>query len=354
MVLHANQEVTINVRTRADLTGLRNMAASVGRLQTRFANLSIAAGLMGAGLTTALGDVTRVVNNFETQMNRVQAATNASTREILTLRKQAIQLGRDTAFTASQAAEAQFRLAQSGYEVAETLKLMPDVLNVAAAGLLSMEEAGRIVTNQIASYNLEVEEATRISDVLALTAASAKTSISELGTSFRYAGPSAAAVGISFEETAAALAVLRDRGLVAEQAGTGLRFNILRLVRPVASAAEVFRELGMSQEDAAKKIEAGKLLEVFAEFGQAGITLNQAGRMFDVRAAGSALILADAAEEAMVLRDNLMLAEGASKRMAETQMQGLPGALLRMTSAIESMKIAIGEFRTYQFNHQSC
>ena len=343
MVLHANQEVTINVRTRADLTGLRNMAASVGRLQTRLANLSIAAGLMGAGLTTALRDVTRIVNNFETQINRVQAAANASTREILTLRKQAIQLGRDTAFTASQAAEAQFRLAQSGYEVIETVRLMPDVLNVAAAGLLSMEEAGRIVTNQIASYNFEVEEATRVSDVLALTAASAKTSISELGTTFRYAGPSAAAVGISFEETAAAIAVLRDRGLVAEQAGTGLRFNILRLVRPVASAAEVFRELGMSQEEVAKKIESGKLLEVFAEFGRAGMTLNQSARMFDVRAAGSALILADAAEEAMALRDNLILADGASKRMAETQMQGLPGALLRMASAIESMKIALGE-----------
>ena len=343
MVLSANQEVAIRIRTTADLTGLRGLGRSVNSLRSELNHLAIGFAVLGAGAAATVNDIVKTVRNFETQINRVQAAANATSREIGALRNQAKLLGRQTAFTASQAAEAQFRLAQSGYEVNETLRLMPDVLNVAAAGLLSMEESGRILTNQIASYNLHVDEATRISDVLALTAASAKTSISELGTTFRYAGPSAAAVGISFEETAAAIGILRDRGLVAEQAGTGLRFNILRLVRPVASAAAVFKELGISQEETAKKIEAGKLLEVFKEFGDAGMTLNQAGRMFDVRAAGSALILAHAAEEAMALKDALLGAEGASKRMAETQMQGLPGALLRMTSAIESMKIALGE-----------
>ena len=343
MVLNANQEVAIRIRTTADLTGLRGLGRSVNSLRSELNNLALGFAVLGAGAAAAVNDIVKTVRNFETQINRVQAAANATSREIGALRNQAKLLGRETAFTASQAADAQFRLAQSGYEVNETLRLMPDVLNVAAAGLLSMEESGRILTNQIASYNLHVDEATRISDVLALTAASAKTSISELGTTFRYAGPSAAAVGISFEETAAAIGVLRDRGLVAEQAGTGLRFNILRLVRPVASAAAVFRELGISQEETAKKIEAGKLLEVFKEFGAAGMTLNQAGRMFDVRAAGSALILAHAADEAIALKDSLLAAEGASKRMAETQMQGLPGALLRMTSAIESAKIALGE-----------
>ena len=350
MVLNAGQEIAIRIRTEADLTGMRGLGRNINRLRSELNHLAIGFGAVGTGAAIALRDIVKTVNNFETQINRVQAAANATSREIGTLRAQAKLLGRTTAFTASQSAEAQFRLAQSGYEVNETMRLMPDVLNVAAAGLLSMEESGRIVTNQIATYNLSVEQATRVSDVLALTAASSKTSISELGTSFRYAAPSAAAVGISIEETAAAIGILRDRGLVAEQAGTGLRFNILRLVRPVASATEVFKELGISQEETAKKIEAGKLLEVFKEFGEAGMTLNQAGRMFDVRAAGSALILADAADEAIRLRDALLSADGAAKRMAETQMQGLPGALLRMTSAIESMKIAPGRI----WNHHRC
>ena len=337
------EKIELVIEAREELAGLRRTAASLERSARLARHLSISLGAVGAAAIVAFRDAIRVINNFETQVNRVQAAVNATERDITRLRQQALRLGRETAFTASQAAEAQFRLAQSGYDVNETLRLMPDVLNVAAAGLLSMEEAGRIVTNQVATFNLGIEEATRVADVLALTAASSKTSISELGTTFRYAAPAAAAVGVSIEETAAAIGILRDRGLVAEQAGTGLRFNILRLVRPVASAAAVFDELGMSQSRVAQQIEEGKLLEVFAEFGKAGLTLNQAGRMFDVRAAGAALILSSAAQEAIELRDALLGAEGSSKRMAETQMQGLPGALLRMTSAIESMKIAFGD-----------
>ena len=211
-----------------DLTtqGLTRLERGLDRAQRRMQTASRVAFGMGAAFTGVLYSVGRTVFDFESAMNALQAATNASAEDMKQLREQAKHLGETTQFSAVQAADAQRQLGLAGMEVNQILGTMPGVLSLAAAGQLEMGEAAGITTGILAAYKLEASDSIRVSDVLAAAASSAKTTVAEMGVAFANTGVTAAAAGASIEQSAAALATFQQVNIQAPEAGTGLR-NIL-------------------------------------------------------------------------------------------------------------------------------
>jgi TP901 family phage tail tape measure protein len=70
-------------------------------------------------------------------MSAVSAATHASSKDIESLRKAALQAGKDTQYSATQAADGITELSKAGVSTA-------DILNGGLRGALSLAAAGQI------------------------------------------------------------------------------------------------------------------------------------------------------------------------------------------------------------------
>lgn len=314
----------------------------IGRLGTAFVGLTVA---MGAGITKAI----QTSAQFEQSMAKVRAVTGSTTEEFEKLKKQSMELGSTTVFTASQAAEAQSYLAMAGFKTNQILAAMPGVLNLAAAGQMDLARASDIASNILTGFGLQAEKSNRVVDVMAKTMTSSNTNIEQLGYAMKYIAPVAASLGLSIEETAAAVGKLSDAGIQGEMAGTQLRAMLLRLTRPVGHAAEVMDKLGINIKNAATggvlpltQI-VDQLERAFAKLTQAQ-QAEAASLIAGTEAASGFLTLIKTGSATLsAFTDELQHAGGAAQKMAETQMNTLDGSIKEMQSALEAVGITVGD-----------
>lgn len=310
-----------------------------GKTATRNVTLPILA--VGTAAFTAAA-------NFEKSMNRVKAVTGATGEQFEALKTQAKDLGRTTEFSASEAAEGMKFLGMAGFEANEILSAMPATLTLASAGTLDLGEAADIVTNIISGYGLKMEELPKAVDVLAKAFTSANVDLRMLGDSFSYAAMTAETVGIPFEETAAAFAIMGDRGIQASRAGVALRAAINEIADPSDDAIEMMDKLGLSFQNAEGNMkplvqiieEMSKALEGKGGLEQAGIISEIAnirgGEFFKA-------ILSAGPERVTELLNAFKDSEGWAANIQKVQLEGAAGELVKLKSAAEGLAIAIGD-----------
>lgn len=223
------------------MSGLGTKLETVGKNMTAALTLPLAA--LGTVGLSAFGD-------FEATMNRVGALTEATGVEMDKLKETALDLGAKTQYSAKQAADAMAEFGAAGFSTNEILTAMPSALALAAAGQLDMKRATEISSSVLKGFNFDVNKLGDVANVLAAAANKSAASVNELGSSFKYIGPVASAVGMSFEETSAALAVLANAGIKGESAGTAIRSMLSSLLNPSKKAAEAMDELGINVKDA--------------------------------------------------------------------------------------------------------
>ena len=328
----------------------RGNTAALDRIQRRInsvrASIDRASSVMmgsGTAMTTAFVGAGAVIYKFQTEINALHAATNASAKDMEIMREQAKELGKTTQFSASQAAEAQKLLGQAGFDTQKIIGAMPAVLNLAAAGALEIGNAADVATSMMAGFGLESNELQRAVDVLALTASSAKTTVADMGVAMRLAAPLAAKLGISVESTSAATAMLQNAGLEPGQSGTLFNNVLTRLIKITSRAKIGFDEMGVSWKETQDLAEQGEWVTIFEMFEEAGMTARQASMIFGAYSAKGALILADQLDNVKDLTATLEGAEGSAARMAEQQMAGLPGAIKTLVSRIEGLILVLGD-----------
>ena len=302
-------------------------------------------GLMagGAGLTAGLFSVGKAVMDFETNMNAVAAASGVTGRDFDRLRNQALDLGRTTAFSAGQAAEAQKFLAQAGFDTNEIIAAMPHVLDLAAAGQMDLAQAAQTMTSSLAGFNLEATDSQRVVDVFAKAASSAKTNIFDMGRSLVYAAPIATELGISIESVSAASATLQNKGMRTEMAGTALKTMFSRLIAIAGPAAAALEEIGIAAPDIQALMKEGKWKEALSMLKTAGMDIETAQKVFGMEGFNAVVMLSKELGNIEEFEKMLYGSEGTGKRMADRMLQGLPGAIKILQSQIEGFKIALGD-----------
>ena len=205
------------------------------------AGVVIAAGFAVAGKTAA---------DFESQLSAVAAVSGASKAEMDQLRTKALQLGKDTAFSASESAMAMEELVKSGLTTADVLNGAADAtVALAAAGGVDMPTAATIASNAMNQFQLAAGDMTHVADLLAGAANASAIDVTDLGESLKYVGPVAKNAGVSIEDTASALAILGNQGIKGSSAGTALRGIIAQLSPTTKRASEEFKKLGLITAD---------------------------------------------------------------------------------------------------------
>lgn len=333
VVVDPNRAVTGAKRVRGELNAVEGAATRVRRALT--GAFAILAG--GAILTSGV----RTLASFSQELSTVQAISRATGAEFARLEEQAISLGTNTRFTATQAAEGMTFLARAGFEANEIFETVDDTLNLAQAGALDLGTAADIASNALQAFRLDTDQAARVVDVLALAANTSNTNVQQLGDGLKLVAPIAAGVGVEIEETAAAMAALSNAGLQASLAGTGLRRVISELESPSAKTSKILGSLGLSSED--YRVSVIGLTGALDNLATAGVDTGQALEIFGDRGGPAFEVLSSSIDDVRRFTENLQGAEGTAERIARTMDDNLNGALLRVKSAFEGLILRLGQ-----------
>ena len=219
-----------------------------------------AATVAGVGAVAAITKkAIDVGSGFEQAMSQVQAtmlidtntADGAAAYE--TLENAARQCGRETAFSATEAAEGLNYLALAGYSAEKAATALPTVLRLAGAGAMELADASDMVTDAMSALGIEATQTNleSFADKMAKTASVSNTSVAQLGEAILTVGGTAKDLAGGTTELNVALGILADNGIKAAEGGTHLRNMILSLQSPRNSdAAAMFEKMGLSAYDA--------------------------------------------------------------------------------------------------------
>lgn len=288
-----------------------------------------------APLTAITAGVVKLSGDFEKSMNRVSALSGATGQELEKLAGQARQLGADTQFSASEAADAMSFLAMAGFDVNQIYSSMPGTLNLAAAAQLDMGSAADIVSNIMTGFGLEASELEGAVDILSKAFISSNTDLRQLGDGMKFVGPIASGLNVPLSSTTAALGALSNAGIQGGMAGTTLRM----ILGTLASEAD---KLGIATTNA-----AGDLLplaDIIDALNEKGMSTTEVLDVFGQRGGpGMAALLAQGGTSLRAFTAELDDAGGTAQRVAETQMQGLHGMVKELQSAAEELLLSLGD-----------
>lgn len=222
-----------------------------------------AARSIGRGLTTYVTAPTALLGyeavkagiSFQTEMLRIQTQAGASAQEVKDLNSQVLAMAGTVGVGPSQLAQGLFHLESLGLRGAQAMEALKVASIAAGASGANLEDVttalgGAVVTgiNGVQNYSQAMggliaiagEGNMRMED---LTAA--------LGTGVL---PAAKNAGVSLREVGAALAVLTDRGMSAENAGTRLRMTFALMQHPSAAAQKALKDLGIGSGEMAQML----------------------------------------------------------------------------------------------------
>ncbi|EPJ3093642.1 phage tail tape measure protein [Escherichia coli] len=169
--------------------------------------------------------------------------------EMAALRKQARQLGDNTAASADDAAGAQIIIAKAGGDVDAIQAATPVTLNMALANRRTMEENAALLMGMKSAFQLSNDKVAHIGDVLSMTMNKTAADFDGMSDALTYAAPVAKNAGVSIEETAAMVGALHDAKITGSMAGTGSRAVLSRLQSPTGKAWDALKELGVKTSD---------------------------------------------------------------------------------------------------------
>lgn len=303
---------------------------------------------VGLAITAGLGSAVKTTMDFEYQMSNVKAVTGASQADFIKLTDLAKEMGSTTKFSASEAAEAMSFLGMAGFKTNQIMSALPDVLNLAAAGALDLGDAADISSNIMSGFNIKAEEMSRVSDVLAKTAASSNTNIQQLGYGMKYLAPVANSLGWSLEESAAAIGIFSDAGIQGEMAGQAFSTSLQRLSKPTAAMETVMSDLGISFFNANGEMKSLTEIVPMLESKFNGLTDQQRqsaiSTLFGAEAAKHWLtLLSDGSKDIVQFTNELKNSEGAAGQMAKTMSDNMKGSMDSLKSAFEGAQISLGE-----------
>ncbi|EHF4963722.1 phage tail tape measure protein [Enterobacter hormaechei] len=344
-------------RQREALARVSQQQAKLSRVKERYqtgkslAGSAAAAGAAGVGIATA-GTIAGVKllmpgYSFAQKNSELQAVLGVDKQspEMEALRKQARQLGDNTAASADDAASAQIIIAKSGGDADAIQAATPVTLNMALSNQRSMEENAALLTGMKSAFQLSNDQIAHIGDVLSMTMNKTAADFDGLSDALTYAAPVAKNAGVSIEQTAAMVGALHDAKITGSMAGTGSRAILSRLQAPTGKAFEAIKELGVKTSDARGNTRPifSILKEMQRSFEKNNLGTSQRGEymktIFGEEASSAAAVLMTAASTGKLdkLTAAFKASDGKTEELVKIMQDNLGGDFKEFQSAYEAV-----------------
>lgn len=312
-----------------------------------------------AGVTGQLSGLASSVMStgmsFESSMSEVQALSGATAEEMQKLTDAAKEYGASTQYTASESAQALKYMALAGWDAEQSTAALPSVLNLAASAGMDLAQASDIVTDYVSAFGLEAADAAKLADELSYAQANSNTSVEQLSEAYKNCAANLHANGQSMETTTALLSMMANQGFKGAESGTALT----AAMRDISNAMELVdgttKQYAVSIGDTAIAVTDAegnfrRLTDIYADVEKATDGMSEAERNAALSSVFTAdsikaanYVLAAGSDAAKDFAADLEGAAGTSADAAATMQDNIQGAVTRLSSAFDGLKVSVFE-----------
>lgn len=320
-------------------------AAAMAAAHDKVGSTFLKVGAVGAA---SFAGIIKTSMSFEQAMSGVQAATMASADEMKLLHDAALQAGKDTAYSATEAAAGIEELAKAGVSTSDILNGgLTGALSLAAAGGIEVGHAAETAASAMVQFGLAGSDVEHVADLLAAGAGKAQGGVTELSYALNQSGLVASAAGLSIEETVGTLSAFASAGLMGSDAGTSFKSMLQHLQNPSNEAARLMEKLGIALYDANGNIVGMSNLAGQLQSALGGMTSAERdaamATIFGSDAVRAANVLYQQGEEGIRGWTNEVNEAGYAQQQAAARMDNLAGAWEEFTGSLETLGIVAGE-----------
>lgn len=315
-----------------------------------------------AGIATEFVNFDDAITASSAKFKGLNLATEEGQKTLLALKKTAREVGKQTQFSATQAAQGHEFMAMAGFTAAQSMALLPGVVDLATAANMDLARSTDIASDAIGAFGLATDDTTqltknftRINDVMAKTVTETNTDMEQLFETIKFGASPFTAAGQEMETFNAIAGRMAANGIKGSMAGTALRSAILRLQKPTKDVMIGLDKFGISVEELSDPA-TGKLkdmVDIMAMMERRGKTLNTVQRNAALTAivgknavSGWAAVMNEGVIQTAALKQSLLDAEGASARMADIMRNSFGPQLAMLKSAL--IEVGIGFFTAFE------
>ena len=332
--------------------GVNKKLDSIGKAAKTAAKIATAA-FAAVKIGDFMKDAVSTYADFDQAMANTAATAGASAEDYQKLEAAALEMGKKTTKTATEASEALGYMALAGWDVNTSISALEPVLRLSEATSMDLATCSDLVTDSMSALGLTVDDLSGYLDVACKANNKSNQTAQQLMEAYIGCGGVLNNLGVEVEDSATALGVLANRGIKGSEAGNKLSTVLINLTSGTGQAGEMMKKLGISAFDS-----EGKFIGLQATLEQvnkatAGLTeeernaalaaiggKTQIDTLNDLLA-GLNTTTEDGRTEWQALNDELRDAEGAMMDMAGKVTDTLPGAMAVFGSAVDDAKIRL-------------
>lgn len=284
---------------------------------------------LGTAFVAAGAAATKFGMDFETSMAKASTLIDTNVIDMGKLQGSVLELSDKTGVAASELGETMYNALSSGVKMGENgadmMAYLEKNTRLAKAGFTDVDTAVTATAKIMNAYKMTVEDTDKIHKILMQTQNNGITTVGELGACLAQVTPTAAAMGVGFDQVGASLATMTAQGTPTAQATTQLN--------------SLFAELGKNGTTASKilKEKTGKSFQLLIQEGK---SLSEILSIMQTNLSSNAIAISDLMSTADVATGKTMTFEEACQKLGLTE-NDVNGELIDMFGSIEAGKAAL-------------
>lgn len=332
--------------------GVNKKLESIGKAAKTAAKVATAA-FAAVKVADFAKDAVETYTEFNQEMASTSAIAGANAEEMQKLEAAALEMGKKTTKTATEASEALGYMALAGWDVETSISALEPVLRLSEATQMDLATCSDLVTDSMSALGLTVDELSGYLDVACKANNKSNQTAQQLMEAYIGCGGTLNNLNISVEDSATALGVLANRGIKGSEAGNKLNSVLVNLTSGTGQAGEMMEKLGISAFDSEGNFIG--LEETLQVLNKALAGLTEEERNAALAAIGGKTQIdtlndllsglntttADGTTEWAALNAELNNAEGSMMNMAAQMTDTLSGAMAVFGSAVDDAKIRL-------------
>lgn len=228
--------------------------------------------------------------NMEEWLAETQAIAGATSGSMKDLAKSIYEVASNSRYTTEELTRTTTVLAQAGYSAEDISKLLGNVNQLATATGTDLNRSVDLLTSSMSLWNAQTSDASKMVNALTVAVNDSKAEINSIQKGMQYAGAAASQMGMSFEETVAAMSAVTNAGLKTRSImGTGLRALLTELSNPASKLQKELKKVGLTISDVNVRTEG--FTNVMKALVESGFGAENAFRGMDRQAASFYLAL---------------------------------------------------------------
>ena len=326
-------------RAGKDISKAGRSISNTGKSLTKTVTMPI------VGIGTAC---VKAAADFEAGMSKVQSISGATGDEIKKLSDKALEMGKRTKFSNTEAADAFSYMAMAGWKTEDMLNGIEGVMYLAGATGEDLAQTSDIVTDALTALGMTTKDTNRFVDVLAAAASNANTDVGKMGETFKYVAPVAGAMKYSAEDLALSIGLMANSGIKASNAGTAMRKWLSNMAAPTDKVEGAMSKLGLSLTGSDGKMKSLRQVMQDTRKAMSGLSESEQNMYAKTLAgqtgmSGLLAIVNSSDKDFEKLAKAIDNSNGACEDMYKIANNNLMGQLITLKSTLESIATEIGQ-----------